>query len=125
VEEVPPITLLGGTASETIVVGSTTRDTLCNVLKLAKKVIGVGTLTLLVETVKFADVCPPPTITLGALVATALPLNKATATPPGGAGPLNVTVPAARLPPVIVAGAIASWINEGGIRVRVVDNRWL
>ena len=58
-----------------------------------------------VVTVKLAVMLPPATVTLaGTLAAELLLLDKATTTPPLGAGPLSVTFPVDGLPPTTVAG---------------------
>jgi hypothetical protein len=65
----------------------------------------VETVTVLVFTVKFALLAPSPTVTLGGTVADALLLERETAAPPVGAGPLSVTVPVEDcVPPVTLMG---------------------
>ena len=61
--------------------------------------------TTFVVTVNVALVAPAATVTLAGTVATpVLLLVSATATPPAGAGPFNVTVPVDGLPPTTVVG---------------------
>jgi hypothetical protein len=84
-------------------------------------VIGVDAVTVLVLTVKVALVAPAATVTLGGTVAAAvLPLERETAAPPVGAGPLRVTVPVEGDPPVTLMGLSAieeSVAEPGGVTV--------
>ena len=60
-----------------------------------------------VVTVKFAEVCPPGTLTMPGTLATArLLVASVTEIPPAGAGELKNTVPVAFVPPATVAGLI-------------------
>ena len=62
-------------------------------------------LTLPVCTVKVAALAPAGTVTLVGTIATeVLLLRRLTSTPPGGAGPLRVTVPCDELPDLMVLG---------------------
>src|SRR5258708_28693949 len=68
-------------------------------------VTAVWEATAVVMQVNIALVAPAATVTLeGTLAAAALLLERATCTPPAGAGPLNVTVPVEEFPPVILVG---------------------
>jgi hypothetical protein len=61
--------------------------------------------TTLVLTVNDALVAPAATVTLeGTLATVVLLLERATCAPPAGAGPLNVTVPVEKFPPVTLVG---------------------
>ena len=65
--------------------------------------------TLLVVTVNVALLAPAATVTLAGNVAAAvLSLIRETAAPPLGAGPLRVTVPIERDPPVTLIGLSAT-----------------
>lgn len=58
-----------------------------------------------VATVKIVDVLPVGTITLaGTVAALVLPLERVTKAPPVGAGPVRVTVPVDKVPPVTLDG---------------------
>jgi hypothetical protein len=71
-------------------------------------VTGVDVATALVLTAKLALVAPGETDTLAGTAAAALLVESATCAPPAGAGPLSVTVAAAGLPPVTLAGLTVS-----------------
>jgi hypothetical protein len=60
--------------------------------------------TALVVTVNVAVVAPAVTVTLGGTCAAPLLLDSATAAPPAGAFPLNVTVPVDEVPPCTLVG---------------------
>ena len=65
--------------------------------------------TLLVVTVNVALLAPAATVTLaGTVAAAALSLERETAAPPLGAGPLRVTVPAEGDPPITLIGLSAT-----------------
>ena len=65
--------------------------------------------TLLVVTVNVALLAPAATVTLAGTVAAAvLSLERETAAPPLGAGPLRVTVPAEGDPPITLIGLSAT-----------------
>jgi len=70
---------------------------------------------------KAAVVFPPGTVTVAGTVAMfVLPLDKATATPAWGAGPLNVTVPVAEPPTKMIEGIITNPpVNTAGATVKV------
>ena len=68
-------------------------------------VTDVEAVTLLVVTVNVALLAPAATVTLAGTVAAAvLSLERETAAPPLGAGPLRVTVPVEDDPPVTLVG---------------------
>ena len=76
--------------------------------------------TLLVVTVNVALLAPAATVTLAGTVAAAvLSLERETAAPPLGAGPLRVTVPAEGDPPITLIGlsAIEESVAEPGVTV--------
>jgi hypothetical protein len=71
--------------------------------------------TALVVTVKVALLAPAATVTLeGTLAAVVLPLESVTCAPPGGAGPLSVTVPVEEFPPITLVGFSVSDVRVGG-----------
>ena len=77
----------------------------------------VEVVTLLVLTVNVALLAPPATVTLaGTVAAVVLSLDRETAAPPLGAGPLSVTVPVDADPPVTLVGfsAIEESVGEPG-----------
>jgi len=84
-------------------------------------VTDVEAVTLLVFTVNVALVAPTATVTFAGTVAAAVwSLERETAAPPLGAGPLSVTVTVEGDPPVTLAGlsAIAESVAEpGGVTV--------
>ena len=83
----------------------------------AEIVTGVDAVTALVLTVNVALLAPAATITLAGTVAAAvLALERETAAPPLGAGPLSVTVPVEGDPPVTLIGfsAIEESVGEPG-----------
>lgn len=69
-------------------------------------VTAVETATALLVTVKDALVAPSGTVTLAGTDAAGLSLDSATAAPPAGAAPLNVTV-AVELPPPVMLGGLS------------------
>jgi hypothetical protein len=72
-------------------------------------VTDVEAVTLLVLTVNIALLAPAATVTLAGTVAAAvLPLERETAAPPLGAGPLRLTVPVEGDPPVTLIGLSAT-----------------
>jgi hypothetical protein len=78
----------------------------------------VATETGLVATLKVALAAPAATVTVAGTVADVLLLPSATCAPPAGAGPLNVTVPVAALPPVTLAGLVLRDEMSAGVTVR-------
>src|SRR5207244_2106134 len=71
----------------------------------AEMVTGVDVVTALVLTVNVALLAPPATVTLAGTVAVDVLLERETAVPPLGAGPLSVTVPVeVCTPPVTLVG---------------------
>jgi hypothetical protein len=72
-------------------------------------------LTGLVATAKFADVAPAATVTdAGTWTAAVLPEARLTTAPPGGAGPLRVTVPVDGLPPTTEAESKVKEVRSTG-----------
>jgi len=80
----------------------------------------VEALTLLVLTANVALLAPAETVTLaGTVAATVLSLERETAAPPLGAGPLRVTMPVEGDPPITLIGlsAIEESVAEPGVTV--------
>src|SRR5260370_29524391 len=79
--------------------------------------------TGLVCTGKSAELCPPATVTVEGTWACESLLCRFTTCPPDGAGPVNVTVPVAGLPPVTVFGDTVSddKAGGGGLTLTVTD----
>jgi len=76
--------------------------------------------TGLVATANVAPVAPAATVTLdGTVAAEGLSLDSDSTAPPGGAGPLSVTVPVDEAPPATAEGLTASSLNVGGGSVTV------
>ena len=76
--------------------------------------------TARVVTVNRPLVLPAGTVTeAGTVAAETLLLVSATATPPDGAAPVSVTVPAERLPPVTLAGLTPTLVSASGVTVSV------
>jgi hypothetical protein len=82
----------------------------------AEMVTGVDVVTALVLTVNVTLLAPAATVTLAGTVAAAvLSLERGTAAPPVGAGPLRVTVPVEDwAPPVTLVGFRVSEERVGG-----------
>jgi hypothetical protein len=78
----------------------------------------VDVATALVVTLNVALAAPAATVTLAGTDATGLLLESATCAPPAGAGPFRVTLPDAGVPPVRLAGLIASDEITAGNTVR-------
>ena len=78
----------------------------------------VDAATALVVMLNVALAAPAATVTLAGTDAAGLLLESATCAPPAGAGPFSVTVPEAGLPPVRLAGLIASDEITAGNTVR-------
>ena len=77
-------------------------------------------LTGLVVTVNVAIVWFAATVTLdGTWAAPGLLLDKVTTAPPDGAGPFNVTVPVAELPPFTDDGLTFREFSTAGVTVKV------
>jgi hypothetical protein len=74
--------------------------------------------TAVVLMVNVAVVAPAATVTLAGTVAEPLLLESNAAAPPAGAGPFRVTVPVELVPPITVAGFIATEDRTGGLMVR-------
>ena len=121
VEGDPPVTLMGLSAMAESVAepgGATLSEAiLVTPAYIAEMVTAVELVTALVLTVNVALLAPAATVTLAGTVAAAvLPLERETATPPLGAGPLSVTVPVEGDPPVTLMGlsAIEESVGEPG-----------
>jgi hypothetical protein len=69
--------------------------------------------------VNVALVCPAETVTLAGMPTTALLSCRVTKAPPGGAGPLRVTVPVELFPPVTVSGLNVTDETSNGFTVKV------
>jgi hypothetical protein len=84
----------------------------------------VVAVTDVVVTVNVAVVAPDATETLAGTLAAALLLDSATAAPPEGATPLNVTVAVELLPPITLVGLSesAESVTVGGVPVGVTVN---
>jgi hypothetical protein len=80
-------------------------------------VVAAPTETLV--TVKVAVVAPTGTVTLAGVVDDALLSDKVTTAPAPTAGLSRVTVPVEDVPPVTVAGLIATLTSAGGLIVKV------
>jgi hypothetical protein len=76
--------------------------------------------TLLVVTVKVAEVAPDATVTLAGIPTVVLLSVKAISDPPEGAGPLSLTVAVDEVPPVTVVGFRVRERMTGGLIVREV-----
>src|SRR6266850_3110214 len=110
VELLPPVTVVGFTASEV-------RRTLGTTVRVAVRVAppydaemvaDVDAATAVVLTVNVALVAPAGTVTLPDTVAAELLLDSVTCAPPAGAGPFSVTVPTAEPPPTTLGGLTVS-----------------
>lgn len=87
---------------------------------VAVMVTFVEDVTVFVVTVKVAVVAPAATVTFAGTVATeVLLLERVTAMPPAGAGPLRVTVPVDGLPPCTLVGLRARDDIVGALTVKV------
>lgn len=75
--------------------------------------------TAVVVIVKIAAVEPAGTETDAGTMALPLFELRVTETPPAGAAPLSVTVPAAEAPPVTTIGEVVKLDSEGGLTVKV------
>src|SRR3989441_4499599 len=120
VELLPPITVVGLSASEERPAAGFTVRVAGRVTPLytAEMVTGVDAATVLVVTVNVVLVAPAGTVTLVGTVAAVLSLDRVTDAPPAGAGPFSVTVPVEFPPPVTVVGFIGS--EHGGTRFTVI-----
>jgi hypothetical protein len=90
----------------------------------AEIVTEVETTTMEVPTVNVALVAPAGTVTLEGTLAAPLLLASVTCAPPGGAGPLSVSVPVDCAPPITLVGFSASEERVGsgdGVKVSVAD----
>jgi hypothetical protein len=98
----------------------TVKDALLLPLNVPEIVAIPVTVTALVVMVKVAEVAPAATVTLaGTDAIEVLLLDKLTAAPPAGAGPLRVTVPVEEAPPVTLAGFTAMDEIEFAVAVKV------
>lgn len=76
-------------------------------------------MTLDVDIVKVAVVCPAATVTEAGTVATALLLERLTASPACPAGPLSVTVPVEVVPSRTAVGFKDNATTDAGMIVRL------
>ena len=108
VDDVPPLTVAGLTATEdstAAVAGFTVSRVVLVVPPYeAVMVTGVAAVTALVVIVNVALLVPAATVTLAGTVAADTLLERSTTTPPLGAAPLSVTVPVDDAPPLTVVG---------------------
>ena len=123
VDEVPPITLVGLSASDERVGGFTVRVAVRVVPANVPEIVTlVEVVTGTVLTVNVAVVRPAATaIVTGVWAAEVLLLERATLKPPAGATDPRVTVPVDDLPPIKVLGLNPTDASVGGFTVKVVD----
>lgn len=114
VDDVPPVTLVGFSATLESAAGLIVRVAVCVPPVIVAVVIDA---TAVVFTVKFPAVAPAATVTLAGTVAAPLLLDRDTTMPPEGAGPFNVTVPVELLPPTTLVGFTATEDTVGGLIV--------
>ena len=106
VEVVPPRTEDGASTRLVNAAGVIVNVPLTDVAPSVPDIVaGVDAETAEVVILKFAEVAPAGTITLGGGTALVLFDAKFTTSPPVGAGPLSVTVPVEDVPPTTEAGA--------------------
>jgi hypothetical protein len=116
----PPMTLVGFRVSEVKTAGSTLSEALRVTPPAdAETVTAVALATALVPMLKLALVVPAATVTEEGTEAAPLLSERATCTPPAGAGPSSVTVPVAPAPPVTLAGLTLNAETLGGSTVSV------
>lgn len=117
-DAVPPVTLVGFTATDDSDAGGGGDATVRVALRLAPPkeppmVTGVEAFTAAVLTVNVAVVAPAATVTLaGSVAADVLLLVRETLAPPDGAALVSLTVPFELVPPVTVVGLTATDDNE-------------
>jgi hypothetical protein len=114
VEEVPPVTVVGLTASDETRGGITVSEAVRDPMYEAVMMTVVAVATGLVVTVNAAVVPPWGTVTVPGTEATAALLLRDTAAPPAGAGPFRVTVPMEEVAPVTLVGLSPSDAMAGG-----------
>jgi len=120
IEEVPPSTAVGFTATDETTGGFTVNAAVwVPPLNVAEMVADAAVATGVVVTVKVAVVAPAATVTLAGTVAAALLLDKLTDRPPVGAALPKVTVPVEEVPPVTAVGFTATDETAGGFTVNV------
>ena len=130
VELFPPVTLVGFNLNDDSVTlplaGVIVSDAFCELLpRVAVITAVVVPVTVVVVTLKFADVEPLGTVTVLGTLAAELLLLKLTTLPPDGAAELNVTVPAELFPPTTLVGfnVTEDTVTEElpGFTVKLVD----
>jgi len=104
VEELPPVVLDGFNISEVRAGGSTVIVAVCVAPPNAAVITAVvADATGFVVTVNVVVVVPSGIVTVAGTLTDGSLLDKETTAPPTGAGPLSVTVPVDKLPPVTFA----------------------
>jgi hypothetical protein len=120
VDETPPFTLVGFIVKLDSVGATIVKVAVCvTPERVAVIVEDVLLPTATVVTVNVAVVDPAATVTLAGVVEEALLSDKVTSVPPVGAAPVRVTVPVEELPPVTLAGLMATLASAGGLIVTV------
>jgi hypothetical protein len=119
VEDTPPTTLFGVSATDESVAGLSVKAALFVPLYVAEIFAVAAEPTGLVVTANVAVVSPAATVTLAGTAAAALSLESVTIAPPAGAALLSVTVAVEEEPPLTVLGLRPSDDNSGGLIVRL------
>jgi len=119
--DVPPLVTLVGLRVNEVNTGALIASVAVRVIAPEFAVIVAATevATAVVFTVNVADVAFAATVTEAGSVADAVVLDRATFTPPDGAGPVKVTVPAEEVPPATLVGFTLTDANTGGLIVSV------
>ena len=119
VDEVPPITEVGETASVFGTGGVIVKTAVADVPAAVAVIVAlVEVATAVVVIVKVADVDPAATVTLEGGTALVLLDDNVTGIPPVGAGPVSVTVPVEDVPPTTDVGETVRVLGTGGVIVR-------
>ena len=123
VDGVPPNTDVGETERLVKTAGVTVSVAVTDVPPAEALIVTtVETDTADVVTLKLAELAPAATVTLVGVTALVLLEDKLTTSPPLGAGPLSVTVPVDKVPPVTDAGDTDKLVGTGGVTVRVAED---